>query len=128
MPDDAHDSVRKKVQAIFIELAGDRARTLEGSTFPADITSTVTVALAGSNATEEQILHADEIAFHLTDWNSDAAFIVALHLFPERFTPEEIEAAVDMFLVHVPAHVIAAARLAGHPTEDLFREPDGDAS
>lgn len=128
MPDDAHDSVCKKVQAIFAELAGDRARTLDGSTFPADITSTVTVALAGSNATEEQILHADKIAFHLTDWNSDAAFIVALHLFPERFTPEEIEAAVDMFLLHVPAHVIAAARLAGHPTEDFFRDLDGDAS
>jgi hypothetical protein len=128
MPDNAHDSVRKKVQAIFTELAGERARTLDGSTFPAGITSTVTVALAGSNATEEQILHADQIAFHLTDWNSDAAFIVALHLFPERFTPEEIGAAVGMFLVHVPAHVIAAARLAGHPTEDIFRELDGDTS
>jgi len=124
MPDDAHDSVRKKVQAIFTELAGDRARMLEGSTFPAGITSTVTAALSGSDASEEQILHADQIAFHLTDWNSDAAFIVALHLYPERFTPEEIEAAVDMFLIHVPAHVMAAARLAGHPTEDLFKEDD----
>ena len=124
MPDDAHDSVRKKVQAIFTELAGERARMLEGSTFPAGIASTVTAALSGADATEEQILHADKIAFHLTDWNSDAAFIVALHLFPERFTPEEIEAAVDMFLIHVPNHVIEAARLAGHPTEDIFREDD----
>jgi hypothetical protein len=126
MSEDAHDSVRKKVQAIFTELAGDRARMLDGSTFPAGITSTVAAALSSSDATEEQILHADQIAFHLTDWNSDAAFIVALHLFPERFTPEEIEAAVDMFLVHVPSHVIAAARLAGHPTEDIFRENDKD--
>ena len=128
MPDDAHDSVRKKVQAIFTELAGDRARMLEGGTFPAGITSTVTAALSSTDATEEQILHADQIAFHLTDWNSDAAFIVALHLFPERFTPEEIEAAVDMFLVHVPSHVIAAARLAGHPTEDIFREDGNDVA
>jgi hypothetical protein len=124
MPDDAHDSVRKKVQAIFTELAGDRARMLEGSTFPAGITSTVTAALAGSDASEDRILHADQISFHLTDWNSDAAFIVALHLFPERFTPEEIKAAVDMFLIHVPAHVMAAARLAGHPTEDIFKDDD----
>jgi len=101
---------------------------LEGGTFPAGITSTVTAALSGSDATEEQVLHADQIAFHLTDWNSDAAFIVALHLFPERFTPEEIEAAVDMFLVHVPAHVVAAARLAGHPTADIFREDDDDVA
>ncbi|PYJ58142.1 MAG: hypothetical protein DME24_17350 [Verrucomicrobia bacterium] len=128
MSDDAHDSVRRKVQAIFTELAGDRARMLEGGTFPAGITSTVTAALSGSDATEEQVLHADQIAFHLTDWNSDAAFIVALHLFPERFTPEEIEAAVDMFLVHVPAHVVAAARLAGHPTADIFREDDDDVA
>jgi hypothetical protein len=124
MPDDAHDSVRKKVQAIFTELAGDRARMLEGSTFPAGITSTVTAAFAGSDASEDQILHADQIAFHLTDWSSDAAFIVALHLFPERFTPEEIGAAVDMFLIHVPAHVMAAARLAGHPTVDIFKDDD----
>jgi hypothetical protein len=126
MPDDAHDSVRKKVQDIFTELAGERARMLEGSTFPAGITSTVTAALSTPDATEQQILHADQIAFHLTDWNSDAAFIVALHLFPERFTPEEIEAGVDMFLVHVPNHVIAAARLAGHPAEDIFRRDDND--
>ena len=124
MPDDAHDSVRKKVEVIFTELVGDRAKMLDGSIFPAGITSTITEALSGSDATTDQILHADQIAFHLTDWNSDAAFIVAIHLFPERFTAAEIEAAIDMFLVHVPSHVIAAARLAGHPTEAIFREND----
>ncbi len=126
MPDDAHDSVRRKVETIFSEMAGDRTKMLDSGTFPAGITSTITTALAGSDATEEQILHADQIAFHLTDWSSDAAFVVALHLFPERFTPEEIKAAVDMFLVHVPSHVIAAARLAGHSTEDIFKESDHD--
>ena len=124
MPDDAHDSVRKKVEAIFTELVGDRAKMLDGSVFPAGITSTITEALSGKNATADQILHADKIAFHLTDWNSDAAFIVAIHLFPERFTAPEIEAAVDMFLVHVPSHVIAAARLAGHSTDDIFQATD----
>ncbi len=107
-------------------MAGDRTKMLDSGTFPAGITSTITTALAGSDATEEQILHADQIAFHLSDWSSDAAFVVALHLFPERFTPEEIKAAVDMFLVHVPSHVIAAARLAGHSTEDIFKESDHD--
>jgi hypothetical protein len=120
MRDDAYDSVRKKVQAIFTELAGDRAGMLVSGTFPASITTTITTALSSPDSTEEQILHADEIAFHLTDWNADAAFIVALHLFPERFTPAEIEAAVDLFIVHVPNHVAAAAKLAGHPVEDIF--------
>lgn len=127
MPDDAHDSVRKKVEAIFTELAGDRRRMLDGSTLPAGITSTITAALSGPDASEEQVLHADQIAFHLTDWNSEAAFIVALHLFPERFTPEEIDAGVRLFLIHVPSHVIAAARLAGHPVEDVFKEDDNAA-
>ena len=124
MPDDAHDSVRKKVQAIFTDLAGDRARMLEDGTFPASITSTVAAALSGADATHEQVLDADQIAFHLTDWAADAAFIVALHLFPERFAQEEIAAATDIFLAHVPAHVLAAARLAGHSTEDIFKEND----
>lgn len=122
MPEDAHDSVRKKVGSIFAELAGDRARTLAADKFPANITSTITAALTQPGTSEEQMLRADEIAFHLTDWSADAAFIVALHLFPERFTPEEIEAAVDMFLIHVPNHLFAAARLAGHPVEDIFKE------
>ena len=124
MSDDAHDSVRKKVKAIFTEWAGDRARMLEGGTFPAGITTTITAALSGTEASLEQILHADQIAFHLTDWNSDAAFLVALHLFSERFTPEEIEAGVSLLLCHVPSHVIAAAQLAGYSTKDLFREGD----
>jgi|GEM_PF-688305 hypothetical protein len=128
MSDDAYDSVRKKVQEIFVELAGDRARMLDGSTFPAGITSAITAAISRPDASEEQVLHADQIAFHLTDWNSDAAFLVALHLFPERFTPKEIKAAIDLFLVHVPAHVFAAARLAGRSTEDIFgKDDDGEA-
>ena len=124
MSEDANDTVRKKVAALFTELAGDRARMLDGSLFPAGITSTITASLSGPDAIEEQVLQADTIAFHLTDWNADAAFIVALHLYPERFTPEEIEAGVGMFLCHVPSHVIAAARLAKHPVEDLLQEND----
>jgi hypothetical protein len=57
---------------------------------------------------------------HVADWQGDAAFLVALHLFPERFTDEEIDEAVRSLLIHVPAHVIAAARLAGHSTEEIF--------
>ena len=91
---------------------------------PFSRTDPFSASLSGPAASEEQVLQADTIAFHLTDWNADAAFIVALHLYPERFTPEEIEAGVGMLLSHVPSHVIAAARLAGHPVEDSLREND----
>lgn len=55
---------------------------------------------------------AREIAFHLLDWNSDAAFIVALLLFPERFTKLEIAAGIDTFLIHAPNHIPLAQKLA----------------
>jgi hypothetical protein len=121
---DSSPSVCEKVEAIFRELAGERAATLDATRLPAAITSTITAALAAEDAGEEQVLHADQIAFHLTDWSAEAAFLVALHLFPERFTPKEIREGVLSFLLHAPHHVIAAARLAGHPTEDIFREVD----
>jgi hypothetical protein len=57
---------------------------------------------------------AKAIAFHMADWNSDAAFVVAVHLFPERFTAEEIAAGVRMFLIHAPNHIRAACVLTGN--------------
>jgi hypothetical protein len=114
------------VAAIFKELAGDRSQALEGPRQPAAVTTTITAALASDLADEIEVLHKDEIAFHLIDWRSDAAFLVALHLFPERFTREEIAAGIDLFLIHVPAHVIAAARLSGNSTDDVFAADDKD--
>ena len=48
---------------------------LDGSRFPAGITSTITASLSGPDAIDEQVLQADTIAFHLTNWNADAAFL-----------------------------------------------------
>jgi hypothetical protein len=121
---DSEHSFRIKVETIFRELVGDRATTLNAERLPAEITSAITAALVGESGDADAILHADKIAFNLTDWNSEAAFLVALHLFPERFTPEEIRDGIEAFLLHAPHHVIAAARLAGHPTDDIFKEDD----
>lgn len=118
MPDDAHDSVRKKVEAIFTELAGHRELQVRGSLRGGVVHSAIASALSSDIRNEV----ADEIAFHMVDWSYDAAFIVALHLFPERFTPEEIEAGIGLFLVHAPAHIIAAARMMGYSTDDVFDE------
>jgi hypothetical protein len=122
--EDSTSSFRGKVETIFRELAGDRVAMLDAKQLPSNITSTITAALAGESGSADAILHADKIAFNLTDWNAEAAFLVALHLFPERFTPEEIRDGVEAFLIHAPHHVIAAARLAGHPTDDIFKEDD----
>ena len=117
---DADNSVEAKVAAIFQELAGDRAAALLGSV-PARRANDI---LGQALASERELLRADEMAFHLVDWNSDAAFLVAFLLFPERFTPEELCAGVDGLLVHAPAHLMAAARLGGYEARDIFEGDD----
>ena len=62
----------------------------------------------------------DDLAFHLSDWRADAAFLLALHLAPERFSREEVNEGVTQFLIHAPNHVAAAAKLGGWPIEDVF--------
>jgi len=63
---------------------------------------------------------ANDIAFHMTDWSDDAAFLVALHLAPDLFTNDEIEQGITACLVHIPNHIAAAAKLAGWPMKDIF--------
>jgi hypothetical protein len=88
----------------------------------------LTEPAAGHNRqTLAKVLSADypqqvacAIAFHLVDWAEDAAFLLAVQLFPERFTKDEIAHGIMMFLIHAPNHVAAAAKLAGHPLQDVF--------
>jgi hypothetical protein len=114
-------SAREKVAVIFRELAGEKAERLDASRFLADVNSRITGAIASSRR-EADILAADRIGFHLVDWQSDAAFIVALSLYPERFTDEEIREGIDAFLIHAPSHAVEAARLSGIPVSDLSDE------
>src|ERR1044071_982962 len=110
-----HDAVRQKVLAIFSELAPARVGRL-GEPTAQETRQTLMTALSEDYPPEV----ARELAFHLTDWHTDAAFILAVHLFPERFTVEELAAGAQMLLIHVPNHLAAAAKLAGHPIEDVF--------
>ena len=115
---DEHDSVVAKVDAIFRELAGVRADSLLGNVHAREANDILGRALA-----EDSDAHkANELAFHLVDWNSDAAFLVAFMLYPQRFNQEELRAAVDMLLRHVPAHILAAARLGGYEASDIFTD------
>jgi hypothetical protein len=117
---DAHDSVRDKTWRIFDEAFGSRADLFKGGV-PARTANDV---LGDALAKDVDPLVADQIAFHMVDWEIDAAFLVAFLLFPERFTKEELQAATEMFLIHVPAHVMAAGRLAGHDVKDIFKDED----
>ncbi len=111
----AHKTVLRKVEAIFQELVGERTVRL-GEPGAQSTRDVLTSALSADYAPDT----AQEIAFHLVDWHSDAAFMMAVHLFPERFTPEELLVGADMLLIHVPNHLAAAAKLAGHPIQDVF--------
>ena len=118
--DDPLKSVHKKVKAIFTELVGDRAARLDGSRIAEPAMSIIGQALVDDY--EPEMAH--DIAFHMADWNSDAAFIVAMHLFPERFTPEEIIAGIGLFLVHAPNHIREACRLTGQYVWENFPNDD----
>lgn len=119
-------SARDKVSAIFRELAGEAAKRLEADHYPADVNSRITSALVSSEEEAEE-LAKDQIGFHLVDWQSEAAFLVALCLYPERFTDEELREGVDAFLIHAPSHVLAAARAAGYPINDLLSSDEKKA-
>ena len=108
---DVHDSLCRKVEAVFGEIAGDRVQNLRGEVIAHAARASMERALQKeTDLTPEQ---ASGLAFNLLDWNSDAAFLVALLLYPERFTDEEIAAGVTTFMVHVPDHVAEAARIGG---------------
>jgi len=65
---------------------------------------------------------ANEIAFHMTDWDHDVDDLIKLYEQPEALNDDEILKLVIGFLIHVPNHVAAAKKLAGvGPMEDIFK-------
>ncbi len=82
-----------KVAAIFYELVGERASRLHEAHYNHDSAAAITAALSSSPDDRT----ARDIAFNLTDWASDAAFIVAVQLFPERFSEAVIADGVNCF-------------------------------
>jgi hypothetical protein len=121
MPDPL-ETVDEKVVQLFRELSGNRANALQTPEPPS-----VAVIVDALSVDHEPDVSRD-IAFHLCDWAWDAAFLVALHLYPERFTRDEIEAGIGLLIIHAPNHLAAAAKLAGSPVQDIFEVGalDGD--
>ena len=110
----------EKSLAIFKELVGEKADLLNGSRAATEVMDIIANALLDEFGEKK----AKEIAFHLADWNSDSAFITALHLFPEKFTKEEIQNGIMQFAVHAPNHIARAAELLNCPIDDIFNEDE----
>ena len=111
---------------IFREFIGENADRLKGNFYPADVNSIITSALMEDHPEwdDDTIVEKDGIGFHMVDWQRDAAFIVALVLFPDRFTSKEICEGLDRFLCHVPQHVLNAAKLAGYDIQRFIDDTD----
>jgi hypothetical protein len=64
---------------------------------------------------------ADDVAFHMTDWLDDLSRFAEFCAEPDKWKDEAIEEMLLAFLVHVPNHVAAAAKLlTGLPVTDVF--------
>lgn len=114
---DKKPDFRQNVLNIFSAKFGDRASKLEGGYFPAEVLDKITRSMIALDIKKKK---AEDIAFHMVDWNADAAFITALLLYPEKFTLDEISDGVVTLLVHMPDHLVAAAKLYGTPVTDVF--------
>jgi hypothetical protein len=111
-----YSECRSKVEGIFEELAGQRAEALDPTVHNLVFQEKIMGAFKGDLGEKKARL----LGFHLADWNADAAFIVALHLFPERFTKRDIVAGVISFQVSATDHITAASVINGFPIEDPY--------
>lgn len=112
-----HDKLRSKA-ATLLSGAGVK-RIISAQTEPQNqAREAIRKALRRTEGDEP----ARAIAFHLMDWTSDAAFILALATFPAEFSRNEIEYGATLLLGHVPNHVCAAARIGGFQCKDIWGE------
>ncbi|MDB4883279.1 MAG: hypothetical protein JWL95_2045 [Gemmatimonadetes bacterium] len=115
MSENSEHSFRSKTRLILAESGHEAALARFGLGVEEAFLACVREAFA-----ELPAQSAYDLAFHLSDWRADAAFLLALHLAPGRFSAEEVKEGVTQFLVHAPNHVAAAAKLGGWPVEDVF--------
>ena len=101
-----------KVVEIFRRFVGDRAENLSGRFYPAYAISAIREALVEDWEIEgtDKIVEVDKIGQDLVDWQRNAAFLVALVLFPEEFNSEEIVEEVRRMILHIPDHIAGAKK------------------
>jgi hypothetical protein len=70
---------------------------------------------------ELPVSDADHVAFHMTDWLEDLANFAQFCAEPDQWNDKEAQDMLVAFLIHVPNHVAAAAKiLTGIPVTDIF--------
>ena len=82
----------------------------------------IEVALAKSHGERD----TRKIAFHLSQWLEEAAFLTALQLDPKKFSKAEIEAGVSGVLANVLDDMWEAVRVTGGPLPCLDNETFDD--
>ena len=104
---------KDNVFEIFRELVGDKADKLRGSFYPTCANAKITNALIEDypNLKDDAFAETDSIGMDLVCWQRNAAFTVALVLFPEKFTDEEVEDDFDGFQYAPSAVVKASVRI-----------------
>ena len=105
-----------KARDIFREFFGDKSCNIP------DVQDRIAKAVAEGSSKKKFLKKGLEIGFHLTDWYQDARFLIALSLFPERFTNAEIRQGVIWFLNHAGYHVPEAERLIMYPSRTHYRD------
>jgi hypothetical protein len=95
---------------MFVKAFGERGAHLFTASSTVTMTDTITAAFARRVSREK----AHGIGFHLGDWAADAALVLALHMFPERFTREEVRYAADYLAAGLPYHCAALGALFGY--------------
>lgn len=110
---------RDKLRAIFAKIDPDASAKL-GKLFIVEPNHPVMRALLTEHGNDQ----AFDIAFHLSDWNEDGAALLAIQLWPEEFTQDEILEVIRDFLIHAPNHIAAAARAEGLSVNDIFKQND----
>jgi len=95
MTDDPYDTMRRKVSELFSAIPQDRIERL--SPVGEAVEAMDAIAAAFGDVCDEETAHT--IAFGVGDWPGSAAFLVAVHLCPERFTPLELREGVEYFLL-----------------------------
>jgi hypothetical protein len=113
----ARETAQQKVEAIFRDAFGERAARVFTHHNVAPTMEVVCEAFAN----ELPPARAEALGFNMADWGRDAAFVIALHLYPERFTAEEIREATDCLAAHVPYHVSAVADLLDYPEIEPYK-------
>jgi hypothetical protein len=86
-----------------------------------DIKIRSAIAKAVGSAGDLSVNDADAVAFHMVDWLSEFQSLLKVFLTPESISSEELNRVLMQFLLHAPAHIVAAAKLyTGEPVADVF--------